>query len=211
MRRAGRFTRTACKDVLSRSERLPVWVASLAAAYLLGSAPAPLAQAAQAPLNAPARSTTSSPDIHYVPTPQDVVDAMLDMAKLTASDVIYDLGSGDGRVVITAAQRYGAHGVGIEIDRALVETATSRARKAGVADKVRFETADLFKTDLSPATVVALYLSPSINLRLKPKLLRELRPGSRIVSHRFDMGDWMPEREATIGGRHVMFWTVPPR
>lgn len=188
-----------------RSLRSAAWTLGVVAA-VAASIARPAGQSSRAP-----QAGRSSPDIHFVPTPQSVVDTMLDMAHVTASDVIYDLGSGDGRVVITAAQRYGARGVGIEIDPALVKTAEARARRSGVADKVRFETADLFKTDLSPATVVTLYLSPSINLRLRPKLLRELRPGTRLVSHRFDMGDWKPERDVTVDGKHVLVWTVPAK
>jgi SAM-dependent methyltransferase len=150
-----------------------------------------------------------TPDIHYVPTPPQVVDAMLELAHVTADDVIYDLGSGDGRIVIAAAQRHGARGVGIEIDPALIKTATERARKAGVADKVRFLQADLFKTDLSEATVVTLYLSGSINFRLQPKLRRELKAGARIVSHRFDMGDWRPDETRTVEGRQLFLWRIP--
>jgi SAM-dependent methyltransferase len=152
--------------------------------------------------------TGTSPDIHYVPTPNDVVDAMLDVAKVTAGDVVYDLGSGDGRIVIEAAKRYGARGVGIEIDPALVKRAEAGARKAGVSDKVTFMRADLFKTDLSNATVVTLYLSPSINLRLQSKLQRELRPGSRVVSHRFPIGDWAPDRDFMVGRNRVLFWAI---
>ncbi len=152
-----------------------------------------------------------TPDIHFVPTPPEVVDAMLNVARVTADDVIYDLGSGDGRIVITAAQKYGARGVGIELDPELVKTANARARKAGVSDKVRFIQADLFKADLSEATVVTLYLSDSVHFRLQPKLRSELKPGTRVVSHRFSMRDWPPEKELTVGGRHVYFWTIPAR
>jgi ubiquinone/menaquinone biosynthesis C-methylase UbiE len=148
------------------------------------------------------------PDIHYVPTSNAVLDAMFRLAAPTADDVVYDLGSGDGRIVIAAARRFGARGVGVEIDPALIKKATENARKAGVADKVRFVQQDLFKADLSDATVVMLYLSPTTNLRLAPKLQRELRPGTRVVSNRFDMGDWKPDAEVKAGGRRVYLWRI---
>ena len=152
-----------------------------------------------------------TPDVHFVPTPAAVVDAMLKVANVTASDVVYDLGSGDGRIVIAAAQKFGARGVGIELDPRLVDQANKNARKAGVADKVTFLSVDLFRADISQATVVTLYLLPSINLRLQPKLMRELKPGARVVSHRFDMGGWKPEQEVTVRGAHVYLWTIPTR
>ena len=155
-----------------------------------------------------AAQTKPSPDIHYVPTPQDAVDAMLDLAQVTANDVVYDLGSGDGRIPITAARKFGARGMGIEIDPDLVRRATDGARKAGVADKVTFSQADLFKTDLSKATVVMLYLSPSVNLRLRSKLMRDLAPGSRIVAYRFGIPDWAPDRQIRVGGRDIFFYTI---
>jgi len=150
-------------------------------------------------------------DIHYVPTPPKVVDAMLELARVTADDVVYDLGSGDGRIPIEAARRHGATGVGIELDPKLVTLAKAGAAEAGVARKVRFSRTDIFKTNLSKATVVTLYLSPTINLRLREKLRRELAPGSRVVSHRFDMGDWKPDDERVVDGIHVFLWTIPPR
>jgi ribosomal protein L11 methylase PrmA len=151
-------------------------------------------------------------DVVYVPTPQTVVDAMLDGAAVKSSDVVYDLGSGDGRIVITAAKKYGARGIGIEIDPALVARATENAAAAGVSDHVRFVTGNLFTTDISEATVVTLYLLQSINERLRPKLVRELRPGTRVVSHVFNMGpEWPPERTVSIGASRVFFWTIPER
>jgi SAM-dependent methyltransferase len=149
-----------------------------------------------------------TPDIHFVPTPSDVIDAMLRLAGVTADDVVYDLGSGDGRIVIAAAEKYGARGVGVEIDPQLVRAAERRARKRGVADKVTFVKGNLFTADISSATVVTLYLSGSINRRLAPKLMRELKPGARVVSHRFDMYDWRPDQEAKVGGRNVYLWTI---
>ena len=154
----------------------------------------------------------AEPDVIYVPTPQPVVDAMLDVAKVTASDVVYDLGSGDGRIVITAAKKYGARGVGIEMDPALIKKSNDNATAAGVAGRVRFVTQDLFKADIHEATVVTLYLLQSINERLRPKLVRELKPGTRIVSHVFNMGpEWPAERTIEVGPSRVYLWTIPPR
>ena len=152
---------------------------------------------------------TPGADIHYVPTSDAVVRAMLDVAHVTSADVVYDLGSGDGRIVIEAARTYGARAVGIELDPELNKKATKNAQKAGVADKVKFVRADFFKTDLSEATVVTLFLSPNINARLQPKLRRELRPGARIVSHRFPMPpDWKPDRDLAVKSTHVFLWTI---
>ena len=149
-------------------------------------------------------------DVPYVPTPQPVVDAMLRLAKVKRGDVLYDLGSGDGRIVITAAKRYGVRGTGVDIDPDRIREANANASKAGVAKLVRFVNEDLFKVDLRDASVVTLYLLPRINLQLRPKLLDELRPGTRVVSHGFDMGDWKPERVITIGTSTLYLWTVPP-
>jgi SAM-dependent methyltransferase len=152
-----------------------------------------------------------TPDIHFVPTPDEVVEAMLRLADVGANDVVYDLGSGDGRIPITAARRFGARGVGIELDPALVAQATRSAQQAGVADRVRFVEGDIFESDISPATVVTLYLLTSINERLRPKLQKELRPGTRIVSHQFRMGDWEPERDVVVDFRSLFLWRVPKR
>ena len=152
---------------------------------------------------------TPGADVHYVPTPDAVVSAMLDVAQVTPADVVYDLGSGDGRIVVEAARKYGARAVGIELDPELNKKAMKNAEKAGVAGKVSFVRADFFKTDLSEATVVTLFLSPNINARLQPKLRRELKPGARIVSHRFPMPpDWKPERELAVKGTRVFLWTI---
>ena len=152
---------------------------------------------------------TPGADVHYVPTPDAVVSAMLDLAGVTPADVVYDLGSGDGRIVIEAARKYGARAVGIELDPELNKQAARSALKAGVADKVSFVRADFFKTDLSDASVVTLFLSPNINARLQPKFRRELKPGTRIVSHRFPMPpDWKPDRDLTVKGTHVFLWTI---
>jgi SAM-dependent methyltransferase len=149
------------------------------------------------------------PDVNFVVTPPDVVDAMLKGLEVKNTDVVYDLGSGDGRIVITAAQKYGARGVGIEIDPALIKQSEANAKKAGVSDKVRFVQADLFEADIHEATVVTLYLLEDLNIRLRPKLLRELKPGARIASHRWRMGDWIPEKTIAVGDRALYFWTIP--
>jgi predicted RNA methylase len=149
------------------------------------------------------------PDVLYVPTPPAVVDEMLRMANVKTGDVLYDLGSGDGRIPITAARKYGIRAVGIDIDPRRIAEANENARVAGVTDKVQFILGDLFQADISEATVVTLYLLDSLNEKLRPKLLRELRPGTRIVSHEFGMGNWLPEDSANVGGNMVYFWTVP--
>jgi precorrin-6B methylase 2 len=149
------------------------------------------------------------PDVIFVPTPQDVVDVMLRLAKVSADDVVYDLGSGDGRIAVTAARTYGARGVGIEIDGQRIPEANENLKAAGVADKVRFLNQDLFSTDISEATVVTLYLLPSLNLKLLPKLNKELRPGTRVVSHAFDLGSAKPQATVTVNGRILYLWTTP--
>ena len=149
-------------------------------------------------------------DVPYVPTRPEVVAAMLKLANVSSKDVVYDLGCGDGRIVITAAKQYGATGKGIDIDPERIAEAKANAQKAGVADKVRFAVGDLFKSDFSPASVVTLYLLPAINLKLRPQLLKQLKPGTRIVSHAFDMGDWKPEKTVQVdGGATIYLWTVP--
>jgi SAM-dependent methyltransferase len=148
------------------------------------------------------------PDVPYVPTPQPVADAMLAMAKVTSKDVVYDLGCGDGRIPITAAQKYGARGVGIDIDPQRIAEANENAKAAGVSDKVRFLNQDLFTSDFSEATVVTLYLLPSLNLKLIPQL-KALKPGTRIVSHAFDMGSsWPPDDRQEVNGKTIYFWTI---
>jgi SAM-dependent methyltransferase len=149
------------------------------------------------------------PDVIFVPTPNDVVDAMLKMAGTGKSDTVYDLGCGDGRIVITAAQKFGARGVGIDIDPERVREANENVKKAGVADRVKIVRGDLFEADISPATVVTLYLLTDLNLKLRPKLMKDLKPGTRVVSHAFNMGDWKPERSAEVGGSSVYLWRVP--
>jgi SAM-dependent methyltransferase len=164
-------------------------------------------------LAAPAlpQKRTKRPDAPFVPSTDELTQAMLELAKVSETDVVYDLGSGDGRLVITAAKKYGARGVGVEIDPSLVRLSRENARKAGVSDRVRFVRQDLFKTDLRPATVVTLYLRPEVNLRLRPKLLRELRPGARVVSNTFDMGDWKPDVKQSVGLETIYYWVIPQR
>jgi SAM-dependent methyltransferase len=150
-------------------------------------------------------------DVPYVPTRQVVVNAMLQLAKVTSGDIVYDLGCGDGRIVITAAKTYGASGTGIDINPQRIREANENARAAGVTDKVKFIEADLFKTDLSNASVVTLYLLPAVNMKLRPQLLKQLKPGSRIVSHAFDMGNWKPEKTIRVDGSTIYLWTVPQK
>jgi len=157
---------------------------------------------------APAQEPKRAPDVPYVPTPNEVVESMLKLAGVTKSDVVYDLGCGDGRIVITAAKQYGAHGVGVDINPERIQEARANAKQAGVEDMVKFVEGDLFKADIHDATVVTLYLLPRINLQLRPKLMSDLKPGTRVVSHAFDMGDWRPEKTDTVGGRNVYFWTI---
>lgn len=148
-------------------------------------------------------------DVPYVPTSKSVVNRMLEVADVDESDVVYDLGSGDGRIVIQAAKKYGARGVGIEIDPKRVEEARQNAKDAGVSDLVEFRQGDLFKADISEATVVTLYLLPSVNQKLRPKLFEELAPGTPVVSHDFDMGRWSPEKTVEMNGDTIYRWTIP--
>src|SRR5687768_575218 len=149
-------------------------------------------------------------DVPYVPTPQSVVDAMLSLAAVNKDDVVYDLGCGDGRIVITAAKKYGARGVGIDIDPERIKEANASAKEAGVSDRVKFIEQDLFQTDFKEASVVTLYLLPDINLKLRPKLLSELKPGTRVVSHAFDMGDWKPDKTQSVDGTRTSYFRVIP-
>jgi precorrin-6B methylase 2 len=153
-------------------------------------------------------SATRSLDVPYEPSSPQVVGAMLRLAGVGPGDVVYDLGCGDGRIVIAAAT-LGARAVGVDLDPERIREARANARAAGVADRVELREGDLFATDVSPATVVTLFLWPHVNLRLRPKLLRELRPGSRIVSHLHDMGDWPPRETIDVGGARVHLWVVP--
>jgi len=158
-----------------------------------------------------AQAVTTPPklDVPYVPTPQDVVDRMLAVAKVGKSDVVYDLGCGDGRIVVTAAKQFGARGVGIDINPERIAEAKANARKAGVDGRVDLRVANLFQTDLSPASVVTLYLLPNVNIRLRPQLWQQLKVGTRVVSHAFDMGaDWPPEQTVDASGRTIYMWTI---
>jgi len=158
-------------------------------------------------------------DVPYVPTTDDAVAAMLKLADIKSTDVVYDLGCGDGRIVIAAAKKFGSRGVGVDIDPARIREAKEKAKKAGVENLVRFEENDLFKTDIHDANVVMLFLLNSVNLKLRPKLLAELKPGTRVVSNTFDMGDWKPDKEVAVEGtdngtslsQYLYLWTVPAR
>ena len=166
---------------------------------------------------AAAQEAKKAPEVPYVPTTQVAVEAMLKLARVTSDDVIYDLGCGDGRIVITAAKLYGARGVGIDIDPQRIREANENAKKAGVEQLVRFEENDLFEADIHEASVVTLFLLSSVNLKLRPKLLHDLKPGTRVVSNTFDMGDWKPDKEFTVDGtesylsRKLYLWKVPER
>ena len=172
----------------------PFWVFPIAVAQLFAQPPEPVA------INAP-----------YVPSSDKVVSAMLKLAHVKATDVVYDLGCGDGRIVILAAKLYGAHGTGVDLNPQRIQEARANARKAGVQGLVKFELNDLFLADIHSATVVTLYLLPDVNLRLRPKLLSELQPGTRLVSNSFGMGDWKPAKEEVVDGSHIYLWTIPPR
>jgi len=158
-----------------------------------------------------AQNPVRVPDIFFVPTTYAICDAMLQLAKVTNEDVVYDLGSGDGRVVVIAAQKYGARGVGIEIDPRLVALARQVAQEGNVGSRVRFVEGDLFTADIREATVITLYLSTSVNARLEQKLRTELRPGTRIVSHQFPIGRWPPDERTVVNDTELFLWRVPPR
>ena len=155
--------------------------------------------------NAPKRA----PDVHWEPTPNETVAEMLKLAGVTKSDVVYDLGCGDGRIVIAAARDFGARGVGIDIDPQRITESNENARAAGVTERVAFREEDLFEADIHEATVVTLFLWPSLNLKLRPKLLKDLKSGTRIVSYIHTMGDWPAEKEVTVGTRSIYLWTIP--
>ena len=188
-------------------------VLPLLALSLLVAAVLPGSASAQAPDSPP--TDTIEKDAPYVATPDRVVRRMLEAADVSSDDVVFDLGSGDGRIPIMAAREFGARGVGLEIDPDLVQKARANAEDAGVADRVEFRQKDLFDADLSEATVVTLYLWPEINVKLRPKLLRELDPGDRVVTHDFRIGDWEPDQEIEMSGdgptnlELVFVWTIP--
>jgi SAM-dependent methyltransferase len=158
------------------------------------------------------------PDVPFVPTTDEAVQAMLKLADVKKTDVVYDLGCGDGRIVIAAARTYGARAVGIDINPVRIAEAKENAKKAGVENLVQFREGDLFEADIHEASVVTLFLLSSVNLKLRPKLLQDLKPGTRVVSNTFDMGDWKAEKEVTVGdesedtwlSRHLFLWTIPP-
>ena len=185
----------------------------VASLLFAGAAALQHASAECAPPNArsaqPNAAEMHEAEVMYLPTPHDVVEAMLRLAGVSRTDVVFDLGSGDGRIPIAAARVHGARGVGIEFDARMVERARCNAREAGVERLVEFRQEDLFLAELREATVVTLFLFPEMTRRLGPKLLSELRPGTRIVSHRFGLGDWPPERTIEAGGHPLLLWTVP--
>ncbi len=148
-------------------------------------------------------------DVRWGPTPDELMTRMFEYARPTDQDILYDLGCGDGRIVITAARTFGTRGVGIDIDPKRIEQSIANAKKAGVEDKVSFLQQNLFTTDISPATIVALYLNEKINAKLRPKLFHELKPGTRILSHNWTMGRWQPDKTSVIGKRIVYFWVLP--
>jgi len=191
--------------------RLPIALAAL------------LVSAAAVPAQTPAPSQTAQaahePDVPYVPTTPEGVQAMLKLAGVTKDDVVYDLGCGDGRIVVAAAKTYGAHAVGIDIDPQRISEAKENARKNGVENLVRIEEGDLFQANIKDATVVTLFLLSSVNMRLRPKLLAELKPGTRVVSNTFEMGDWKPDKQLDVGNpgdgnywsHHLYLWVIPAR
>lgn len=158
-----------------------------------------------------AQTPARTPDIFFVPTRHAIADAMLTLAQVGPTDVVFDLGSGDGRIVVLAAQKYRATGVGVELDARLVQISRDVAREGQVAERTTFVEGDLFAADISTATVVTLYLNHSTNLRLEDKLKRELRPGARVVSHQFPIGHWTPDRSIMVDGVELFLWTIPSR
>jgi predicted O-methyltransferase YrrM len=179
----------------------------LALAFCLNGYAASAQQEAQ-----PSGKPLRSPDVVFVPTPYETVEAMLKVAKVGKGDVVFDLGSGDGRIPIMAVQKFNAvRATGIDINPERIKEAEANLKAAGLADRVRFLNEDLFEANISEATVVTLYLLPSLNVKLLPKLLADLKPGTRIVSHSFDMGSWKPQQTLNAGGGTVYFWTIPAK
>jgi len=185
------------------------WLALLVSALTIAAAAGGCERA-----SAPEQTATRAPDVRYEPTPHDIVAEMLKLAQVGAKDVVYDLGCGDGRIVITAAKQLGARGVCVDIDPQRIRESRANAQRSGVTERVLFLEQDLFETRLGDATVVTLFLSPEVNLKLRPKLWRELKPGTRVVSYVHDMGDWTPREtrnvEGTYGPRKLYLWIVPP-
>jgi SAM-dependent methyltransferase len=163
-----------------------------------------------APRAAQAQDFESKKIVPFVPTPQEVVDKMIELAGVKKGDVVYDLGSGDGRIVITAAKK-GARAVGFDVDGSLVKESRENIRKAGVEERAEIRQQDILTVDLSGASVVTMYLLPDVNLKLRPHILSQMKPGSRVVSHAFDMGDWKPEKTERVDGRTIYLWTVPAK
>ena len=179
---------------------------------LSGAALAPLAALALLGITA----VTAQPqpprlDVPYVPTPQEVVDRMLQLGKVRAGEYHIDLGSGDGRIAVTSAAKHGARSLGVDINPVRIEEARLNAKKAGVADRALFEQKNLFETDIGKADIVTMYLLPSVNIELRPRVLSEMWPGTRIVSHAFDMGDWQPDHRESVIGRTIFLWVIPAR
>lgn len=191
------------------SSAIPGKEAAMARKALLSSAAAPLLLTFMA--GSASAQFDSRLDVPFVPTREEVVQSMLDMAEVEEGDLLYDLGSGDGRIVITAAKERGVRGVGIDLDPQRIREARANARQEGVEDKVEFIQGNLFNTDFSKATVVTMYLLPDVNLRLRPRILRELEPGTRVVSHAFDMNEWQPDEKARVEGSYIYMWIVPAR
>lgn len=198
-----RYSRSVLREKILKRRQFIATLGALSAAPVLG------AGAGSAPPVAQGSGALRDPDVIYVPTTSDVVAKMLDLAQVTAKDTVYDLGCGDGRIPILAAQKYLARGVGVDIDPERIAEARKNAQKAGVEDRVHFMLGDLFEADISGATVVTLYLLTELNIKLRPKLLAELAPGTRIVSHAFSMGQWEPERVIDVSGSRVYLWRVP--
>ena len=183
--------------------------AEAAAAPLVVDGAEPAAGAQQAPSTA--QPADRAPDVVFVPTPEPVVKAMLRMAGVGPNDVVYDLGCGDGRIAVAAARDFGARSVCIDIDPRRIEEARASAKAAGVEDRVEIRQGDLFEADIADATVVTLYLLERLNVKLRPKLMKELKPGTRVVSQTFRMGDWEPHAEEEVGGTSIYMWTIPAR
>jgi SAM-dependent methyltransferase len=185
---------------------------AIAALFALGAQGCGEIAVSPPPIQEPTGGLSFTAAVPYVPTRPEVMDALLVLGEVSRSDLVYDLGCGDGRIVIAAAKRYGARGLGVDIDPDLVAEAQAQAQWEGVADRVNFRTGDLFELDLRPATVVILYLSVEVNVKLRPKLLAELQSGARVVSNRFDMADaWRPERSLTVGDTPIHLWRIPRR
>ena len=182
----------------------------ISAALAAGVSSSPTAYAEERQVPAASAQTERRPDVIFVPTRELVIDAMLKAAKVGPNDVVYDLGCGDGRIVVAAA-KLGARAVGIDIDPQRIKESNENAARNGLTGKVEFRQGDLFEADIKDATVVTLYLLPSLNVKLRPRLMEQLRPGTRIVSHDFDMGDWKPEETISVDGKTVYVWTIPPK